>query len=502
MNLNKTLTMPSRYLWPIAVVLPLFAATFASYLLATYEADHTQEARRKAFLVAEALRQSSDDLTRMARTYVVTGDTAYRRKFDEILEAREGKRARPRDYENIYWDLLLRPGDLSHLTPGSRPLLERTRESGFTAEEVADMEAAKRRSDALTATEYAAMALVQSGKADETGKRQALMMLHDEAYNSAKAAIMNDIGGFYRKVDARTLSTVQTAEDFVTRLRLAFVLLGIAVIGLLAGMRQRTRRVLGAPAEELHACIARLGTGDFSQSLNVPRGKEFSVLGWLAETQGKLAGMDAERRRAEEETRQLAHFDPLTGLPNRLQLQRYAAAWIGRAQRERGTFTLMVLDLDHFKEINDTLGHSMGDGLLVGLAKRMQRLAGPDETVGRLSGDEFVFLLYGASEARANQLAGQVLRAMAEPYYLGHHELTVTASIGISRYPRDGEDLESLSRRADAAMYHVKREGRAAYGIYFTDLEVRATRRLNLANALRHALPRNQLHVVYQPQVS
>jgi len=209
-----------------------------------------------------------------------------------------------------------------------------------------------------------------------------------------------------------------------------------------------------------------------------------------------------EQKRIEERIHYLANFDSLTGLPNRTQLNDHLNDALGLAKRSNGHLALMFLDLDHFKDINDTLGHSIGDALLIELAKRLRLVLRAEDTVTRLGGDEFILLLPGVNALEAAQVAQQLLDAIAQSYWIEHYDLVLTASIGIALYPEDGSDLEILSKSADAAMYHAKQEGRQCYRFFTPEMQAHSERNLQLVNALHHALERGQLHVCYQPQIT
>ena len=209
-----------------------------------------------------------------------------------------------------------------------------------------------------------------------------------------------------------------------------------------------------------------------------------------------------ERKRTEEKIRYLAHFDTLTGLPNRAQLDDHGAFALALARRSHSSVALMFFDLDNFKDINDSLGHSIGDALLVELAKRLRAALRDNDTVSRLGGDEFIFLLHGVDAYAAAFVAQKVLDAVALPFLIEHHDLNVTGSIGIALCPDDGEDLETLIKSADAAMYRVKREGRNGYCFFTAEMQARSARHLQLVNALRHALKREQLQLHFQPQIA
>ncbi len=801
----------SRYLWITLGVLVVFAVSFVLYVRAEKEIDHSNEVRQQSFQLADELRQSSDDLTRMVRTYAVTGDPNYRQHYQEILDIRDGKLPRPLGYQNVYWDLVLAP-DARPRPPGPAvPLLELMRQSGFTPAELGHLSEAKANSDRLTHTELAAMALLTlSDPPTDFNRATAIRMLHDAAYHQAKAGIMRPIGKVQDMIDQRTLAQVRADQSTATVMRGVFMVLGAVLATLLWGARRQLNRVLGSSVAELHARIARLGSGDFSTVIPVTPAQQNSVLGWLSETQVNLARIESERalaeartqrltqlyaalsqcnqaivrctseadlytqtcrivvtfggmkmawiglldapsqeirpsaffgtgtdylqglripvnddtpsgrgptgtafrddqpfwcqdfktdprtapwhargaefgwgasaalplhrrgsvigvltlyadapnafdqaarnlllemvldidhalnnfdreaqreqaaaalrdseqrlrtiietepecvkvvdakgrliemnasglamleadslaqaqqhglssyilapyraaflalhqrvmagetgmlefeieglkgtrrwlethaapmhdangqatmllgitrditvrKQAEERIRYLAHFDALTGLPNRAQLDDRARYAISLAQRSKGSVALMFLDLDHFKDINDSLGHSVGDALLVEVARRLRLMLREEDTVSRLGGDEFIFLFHEIDAPRAARLAQKLLDVVAEPYRIESYDLNVTGSIGVALYPADGPDLETLFKNADAAMYRAKHEGRHGYRFFTTEMQTRSTRHLQLVNAMRQALERGQFRLHYQPQVA
>ena len=212
---------------------------------------------------------------------------------------------------------------------------------------------------------------------------------------------------------------------------------------------------------------------------------------------------DISRHKADEERIQrLAHFDVLTGLPNRALLNDQSRHAISMSQRSGEPLAVLFADLDHFKNINDTLGHRVGDELLIEVAKRMKSMVRDEDTVSRQGGDEFILVLPGADADGAAHVAGKLLESVAQPYQIDQHELIVTASIGIAIYPGDGEDFDALSQCADVAMYRAKQEGRNNFRFFTPEMQVRSSRTLQLENALRHALARNELQLHYQPQVA
>lgn len=813
-RIQNSLSRFSRSLWLTLGVCVVFVVLFAIYVRSEKQIDRANELRFQSYLLADELRQSSDDLTRMVRTYVITGNPIYKQHYQEILDIRNGKRPRPLNYSDIYWDLVM--ADDQRPTAGgvAVPLLELMRRAGFTEAELAKLAESKLKSDALTKTEFAAMALVESSQpATEANRIKASQMLHDAAYYQAKANIMRPISEFHQMMDRRTLEAVRIAETAATALRLGFILFGLVLMLLLWRIYQALHATLGSSLDELHQHIAKIGGGNFSSPIPVRPGMENSVLGWLSETQVKLAEIEEERnaiaarnrrltqlyaalsqcnqaivrcenadelfpqicrdavafggmrmawigladeqnrqltavakygtgteyleglkisieadnpmgqgpsgvafredrpfwcqnflsspatapwhergalmgwkasaalplhrngkvigtfnlyageinafdeaernllqemttdidyamerfavekerqqlreklqqseesarlvlensldaiinmdaaglvtewsgaamrmfgyqreevighvlaeiiippqlreahhrgmqrllatkqshmlgrtvevnalrrdgsefpvelaiaqiqrgqstffsaflrdisgrKEAEQRIQHLAHFDALTGLPNRAQLNDHLHFALSLARRSSGHLAVMFLDIDHFKDINDTLGHSIGDALLVELANRLKQVLREEDSISRLGGDEFILLLPDSDVRGAEKVAQKLLAQIAEPYRLDAHELAVTGSIGIAIFPEDGEDLETLSRNADAAMYRAKQEGRNSYRFFTAEMQARSARSLKLVNALRHALDRNQLHIHYQPQLS
>lgn len=189
-------------------------------------------------------------------------------------------------------------------------------------------------------------------------------------------------------------------------------------------------------------------------------------------------------------------------MANRNQLNERVKYSISLAQRSHEKIALMFLDIDHFKDVNDSLGHSIGDLLLVELASRFRSTLREEDTISRLGGDEFILLLHNADEYAATHVAQKLLRAIEHPMLIENHQLSVTASIGIAVYPNDGEDLEALLRNADVAMYKVKQENRNGYRFYTAKMQTQSARNLLLVNALRQAIQLNQLEVYYQPQIN
>lgn len=206
-------------------------------------------------------------------------------------------------------------------------------------------------------------------------------------------------------------------------------------------------------------------------------------------------------RRAEEKINHLAYHDPLTGLPNRMLFKDRLDRTIELADREEKHCAVMFVDLDTFKSVNDTLGHSSGDLLLQHVAARFQGALRASDTVARLGGDEFVVIASNIDKAEtASRLASKLLDVLTVPIDLGTERTTISASIGISVYPNDGKTSESLMQSADKAMYNAKSEGKNRYCFYTPEMSVRAAKRMEIETGLRDALETNRFLLHYQPR--
>ena len=212
-----------------------------------------------------------------------------------------------------------------------------------------------------------------------------------------------------------------------------------------------------------------------------------------------LGALAIERKEARAQIARLAYHDMLTGLPNRAQLRELINQAIDDCAPGK-QLALVFLDLDHFKDVNDTLGHSAGDALLIEFTKRLRTRIQPSDLLGRLSGDEFVIVLPNCDPARASLVASHITETLTSPLWIDNRQVPISASMGISIYPDNATDIDTLIQQADAAMYKAKQAGRSTHRFFSADMNRLAEKRLVFSAALRQAIANDKLRLVYQPQ--
>lgn len=248
---------------------------------------------------------------------------------------------------------------------------------------------------------------------------------------------------------------------------------------------------------EYRICDASGRLRHFHDSMSI----EVDAAGWPKIISG-IAVDVSERVKAEQSARELADFDALTGLPNRRLLGDRFSHLQAAALRDGSEIALIFLDLDHFKRINDSLGHSVGDKLLCAVAERLATVVRKVDTLARLGGDEFIFAMPGINSAAAAEVARRLLEVCNLPFMVAGHELSMTPSLGLSIFPQDGASLEVLMSNADMAMYKAKELGRNAFQFYASAMNTATLEHLLMESSLRRALNQHEFVLHYQPLVS
>ena len=299
MNFRRAYPGLSKHIGLTSFILAILSSTFGLYVYTEKKIDQANEQRQRSYLLADQLRQSSDDLTRMVRTYVMTEDPRYKKYYQDILAIRNGDIPQPDDYFYVYWDLVI----AKHLPEPSQTgngiaLLDRMRQSGFTAEELDKLAQAKALSDTLVLLELEALTLLESKGPDAEAQRlKARQRLFDADYHAAKASLMQPINEVYRLADQRTQAAVHQAQRTALIFRWVFIFTVLGTLFLLARAYKSLIKILGAPAEEILAHMRRIAEGDLASPITVPRGLQTSVLAGLAEMQSRLHEHEMARKK-------------------------------------------------------------------------------------------------------------------------------------------------------------------------------------------------------------
>lgn len=283
---------------------------------------------------------------------------------------------------------------------------------------------------------------------------------------------------------------------------------GIAILLTTAFLFGFFRKLLVKPIRKLSLAAKEMGRGQVLVPIDIDSRDE---IGDLAKT---FREMGKNLNYYHEQVRYVANHDSLTGLPNRLMFKEYLDRATAEARRNLHGMSVLFLDLDNFKRVNDTLGHQIGDKLLEGVADRLShqlretdvlsRSAKKEATsvIARLAGDEFILLLPKTTgPGEAQQVARRIIKALVEPFVIYKQEIYISASIGIALYPTDGTNVDELLKSADIAMYHAKKLGRNNYQYYSDELNKAALEKLEIESRLRRAVENNDLELYYQPQM-
>ena len=416
----------------------------------------------KTHNIANELRQSSEDLTRMARTYVLTGDKKYKDIYFRILDIRNGQSPRPLNYSATFWHTY-KSRDLKVRLGNKIPLRKLMTEMGFLDEELALLDLAQSRSDKLVSLEVEAFAAMEGLFADESGDytvkrvpdpKYASELLFGDQYHLEKSFIMMPIEEFISAVEMRVAANsdvLQSKHLAHLNTALFMIILGILVT-LYIGYY--VLRKVTHPLQQLRDDALEISKGHYGTRSKLELNNE---LGELSQSIDNMA--DAIESHVNE-LEELATTDPLTEIHNRRSAFSLLEAEIKRSSRYSLPLSLLMMDIDHFKSINDRFGHNAGDMVLRHVCSVCLKELREVDFMGRIGGEEFILVLPATEGNSANQVAERIRNSIeGNVILIGSEEMSVTASFGVVEGGGD-ETKEALLKRADEAMYLSKENGR------------------------------------------
>ena len=341
---------------------------------------------------------------------------------------------------------------------------------------------------------------VEAAAMQSNGGSPPVFQVNDQYVSVLKKDV---VGGtvYYSVASDKSLSNAVVNSH---RLRFLMMLALVAILALLM-MRRVMQRSLALPLRKLMAQIRRVEQGDYAKTPLVSSGDELQEISMSVNLLASaVQEREASLERARKEEEYLSNHDSLTGLNNRRFFAQRLDHALDLAQRQESQLAVLFLDLDQFKLVNDTLGHGVGDALLVQVGQRLKIGARSTDTLARIGGDEFNVLLENVNDTVGVEVSvAKYLNLFREPFRCGDHQISTTVSIGVALYPKDGEDSMVLLRNADLAMYKAKDSGRDRYSYYSEDLSKRVRLRADMIHALHEAIDAGGQFVLhYQPKVS
>ena len=420
------------------------------------ELAQAQKKRFESYRLATHLKMTSDQLTRMARTYAVTGDPRYEKYYHIILKIRNGQEPRPKGYDEIFWDLVTLKHDYRPNPTGEKiSLIELMRRAGIRDKELAKLQEAKEASDRLAHLEKEAFRLIAMARSDAqmapSNRLAAQEILFGSQYHEAKASIMRSIRDFYRMIDRRTRERVEHVQSVEILLDTMLTVLVFFLLIFAFFSFYHSRRFIVRPLHKLIEWTHRIKEEQYRIDEEIPNRDEIGQLArsFLAMADTIYANINRLDKKA--------NSDGLTGLANRRRLSEELDRCHHAVKYYKAACGVVLCDIDHFKKINDSYGHNVGDEVIREIARILKLHTPQDSLAGRWGGEEFLILLKHKSQDEAAQVAERIRRSIQESPM--HEGLRVTASFGVASMRAD-EDWHRCIHRADEALYRSKRNGR------------------------------------------
>ena len=438
----------------IALFSIMLAIIYQTYQLykATNELALIEHQRYQMTLKADELRQSSDDLTRMARTYVITKDQQFKDNYYKILDIRNGKAPRPKDYEGIYWDLSKEVREKKHPDEKAISLEQEMHALPYSANELQQLHKSKDESDKLVKLEIKAFKHVKDLTIENN---QSVQLLYSQKYHNAKEKILLPIDEFLSSIKERTQEEINTAHkkiEHIFQYLFFFFILGSII--LLSTILVVMRKVLN-PIKYLHKTILAFQ----SNKNNIEQQKFYKdEIGQVIE---QFFRMKEEIEKDRKKLYTLATTDPLTHILNRRAFFEVANSFFTLAKRESKDLSVILIDIDFFKKVNDTYGHLTGDHILKHLVQCVQKSIRQSDLFARYGGEEFIVLLPDTDYISTQKVAQKIRLTIQEtPLKTDSQNISITISAGFSTIHENDNSLTDIIARADKALYQAKENGR------------------------------------------
>ena len=439
----------------IAIFSIMFLVLYEIFRLyqVTTELSLIENQRYEMTLKADELRQSSDDLTKMARAYVITHDPHFKEDYYKILDIRDGKEPRPKNYEGIYWDLSPKVRKIMHPLQKRSSLESQMQKLPYSDFELQKLKESKINSDKLALLEQ--NAFEKSEKSKNLKVDTTVALLHSKEYFQAKENIMLPIDAFLTSVRERTRQKIVDAHHKIEIIYKEITILFILSVIILLSVIYVLRKKILEPIEYLHQAILAFRNNE----KDIPKQKFYKdEIGQMIE---QFFQMKEKIDEDNEKLRQLATTDSLTKIYNRRAFFEIANSFFTLAKRENIELSILILDIDFFKKINDTYGHVTGDRVLQHLVQVVQETLRKSDIFARYGGEEFIVLLPNTSLDAAQHVAQKIRQQVEKsPCHIDKTDIFITISIGCSAYKKDDNSLNEIILRADKALYIAKENGR------------------------------------------